>query len=113
MITGMSGLFFTSEPEAARAVLKDILEFSHVEADDGWVTFDVPEASLAVHPIEDDHEPFHQLSFACDDLEETATTLEEAGLAVERPFEERGFGTRTTFELPGDVTVELFEPAEH
>lgn len=106
----MNGLFFTSEPEATRDVLTDLLEFDHHDAGDGWILIDVPETTLGAHPLEEDHEPFHQMSFTCDNIEATVERIEDLGLEVIRPIEDKGFGITAVFELPGGVPVEVFEP---
>ena len=74
MIKGMQRIFYTPEAEAARAFMRDKLEFPHVDAGDGWLIFDVPEAEFAFHPGDDTH---HDISFWCDDIRSTDTQLEE------------------------------------
>lgn len=110
MITGINGLVFSSEPVAAREALAELLPFEVDDAGDGWLVFDVPDAELAVHPLDTDHEPFHQLSFVCDDIDETMNNVESIGLDVIAPIEDKGFGQVAVFELPGGVPVEVYEP---
>lgn len=110
MITGINGLLFTSEPAAAREALSTLLPFDVHDAGDGWLVFDVPEADLAVHPLDDDHEPFHQLSFVCDDIDATLEQVESLDLAVVDPVEDKGFGLAAVFELPGGTPIEVYEP---
>lgn len=112
MIRGIHGMFFTDEAEEARAFLRDILGLDHVDTGDGWLVFDVPEAELGVHPtLGEGDEPAHQLSFWCDDIEATADELEAAGVELLSPVEDTGYGLATTFELPGGVLVEVYEPS--
>lgn len=110
MIEGMQGLFFTEETEEAREFLREKLDFEHVDAGDGWLIFAVPEAEVAVHPLMDADEGFHQLSFWCDDIEETVRELEERGVTFTEPIADEGFGLTTMFEIPGGVPVQLYEP---
>lgn len=109
MIQGVHGMFFTEEAEAARAFIRDVLEFEHVDSGDGWLIFDVPEAEVGVHPIEPGDDPRHELSFWCEDIEETVEKLTKADVET-APIEDRGYGLVTYFELPGGVPVELYEP---
>lgn len=111
MITGVSGLFFTEEPEATRDVLTELLEFDVHDAGDGWLVFDVPEADLAVHPLDEGHAPFHELSFVCDDIEAVVDRVDALGLDVIQSIEDKGFGVTAVVELPGGVPVEIYEPA--
>ncbi len=107
MIKGMHGLFFTPEAEAARTFIRDKLGFAYVDSGDGWLIFNVPKAELGIHPGNDTH---HEISFWCDDIEETVKHLQANGVTFKTPVEDRGFGLFTTFELPGGVEVTLYEP---
>ncbi len=107
MIKGVHGVFFTPEAEKARSFIKEKLSFPHVDAGDGWLIFDVPNAELAIHPGDDTH---HEISFWCDDIEKTVQELEAKGVSFSSPVEDRGFGLVTTFELPGGGEVMLYEP---
>lgn len=112
MIQGIHGMFFTDRAEEARAFLRDTLGLDHVDTGDGWLVFDVPEAELGVHPtLEEGEASAHQLSFWCDDIEATVEELERRGVELRSPIEDRGYGLATTFELPGEVLVELYEPS--
>lgn len=64
-VTGAHVLLYSSEPEALRAVFKDVLGWDHVDAGDGWLIFGLPPAEIAVHPAES---PSHELTLMCDDL---------------------------------------------
>lgn len=110
MISGMHGLFFTPEAEAARDVLRDAFELDYVDAGDGWLIFDVPDADVGAHPLDPDEEVFHELSFSCEDIEATVEELESRGVPFIESIEDKGFGLSTVFELPGGVPVQLFEP---
>lgn len=111
MITGINTLLFTSEPEKTREVLAEVLEFPVEDLGDGWLRFEVPSTTLAVHPLEEDHDPFHEVSFTCDHIEETVADLEDIdGVSVANSIEDQGFGRVTSIELPGSVSVSLIEP---
>lgn len=110
MITGIDGLFFTTEPEATRDVLTELLEFDFFDAGDGWLLFDVPSTTIGAHPLDDEHEPFHELSFVCDDIEETVDQIGELELDLRQPIKDKGFGKTAIFDLPGGVPVEVYEP---
>ncbi len=107
MIKGMHGLFFTPEADAACSFIREKLGFAHVDSGDGWLIFDVPKAEFGIHPGNDTH---HEISFWCDDIRETVETLQGKGVIFKTPIEDRGFGLVTTFELPGGVDVQLYEP---
>ena len=41
MIRGLHGLFYSSEPEAARAFLRDKLKLPYSDVGEGWLIFDL------------------------------------------------------------------------
>ena len=113
MIRGMHGLFYSSEPEAARAFIRDKLKFGHTDIGDGWLIFDVPEGDLGVHPI-DEKDPGmagrHEVSFYCDDIHGTVAQLKERGVEFTEEVSDAGFGFVATFKIPGGVKALLYEP---
>ena len=52
MITGVHTMFYTSEPEALRAFLRDKLGFPSTDVGGGWLIFDLPDAEMGCHPAE-------------------------------------------------------------
>ncbi len=107
MIKGMHGLFYTPEAEAARTFIQEKLGFENVDSGDGWLIFKVPSAEFGIHPGSDTH---HEISFWCDNIEETVKTLQGKGVIFKTPVKDQGFGLVTTFELPGGVEILLYEP---
>jgi hypothetical protein len=112
-IIGAHALLYTPEPEALRAVLRDVFGFAHVDAGDGWLIFRLPPAELGVHPAEGptyEAGTRHQLSFMCDDVAATAAELRAKGIEVRGEPEDEGWGITVTLVLPGGVEVMLYEP---
>ncbi|HET9600331.1 MAG TPA: VOC family protein [Acidimicrobiales bacterium] len=110
-INGVHGLLYTSEPDALRAVLRDVFGWPHVDAGGGWLIFALPPAELGVHPVMDPGEtPHHLLSFMCDDIGATIAELRAKGIEVRGEPQDQGFGIEATMVLPGGVDVMLYEP---
>ena len=112
-ITGAHMLLYTSEPEALRAVLRDVLGFKHVDAGEGWLIFTLPPAELGVHPAEGPTYASgmrHQVSFMCDDIHRTVAELKSKGIAFGGEPEDEGWGISVTMKLPGSVEVLLYQP---
>jgi predicted enzyme related to lactoylglutathione lyase len=109
-ITGVHGLLYTSEPDALRAVLRDVFGWSSVEANPGWLIFALPPAEMGVHPIAQGETPHHEISFLCDDIHATVDELRSRGVEVPGEPVDRGFGIATTVVLPGGVEVLLYQP---
>ena len=77
MIKGVHTMFYSSDADATRAFLRDVLGFSANDVGDGWLIFDLPEADMGCHPSE---KVMHEISFYCDDVEATKSELEARGV---------------------------------
>ena len=116
MIRGVHTMFYSAEPEALRAFLRDKLGFdSHTDVGGGWLIFDLPEADMGVHPADANAEHgapagTHDISFYCDDLRATVAELEGRGVTFDGEVADAGFGLAIGFEMPGGVRVQLYQP---
>jgi catechol 2,3-dioxygenase-like lactoylglutathione lyase family enzyme len=113
MIRGVHTMFYTSEPEALRAFLRDKLGFPSTDVGGGWLIFDLPEADMGCHPAGgDDGAPAgtHDISFYCDDIEKTVAELKTRGVEFVDGITDRGYGLVTHFKVPGDFEVQLYQP---
>ena len=111
MIRGLHGMFYTSQADELRAFLRDKLRLPWSDVGGGWLIFDVPEADLGVHPVDDpSHSGTHDISFYCDDLEGTIADLRARGVELEGEVQHQGWGSSINLVLPGGVRVGLYEP---
>lgn len=113
MINGLHGMLYSSDPEATRAFLRDVLELDGFDAGGGWLIFRVPSAELGAHPVGEHDDGFapgaHELSFTTDDVEAAVARLRAKG--VECPaVEDLGFGRVTRIPIPGGITMQLYQP---
>ena len=112
-IIGTHMLLYTSEPEALRAMLRDVFGFRHIDAGNGWLIFALPPSELGVHPAEGPTHAsgmLHQITLMCDDIRTTVRELRAKGVVVKGEPVDRGFGITVILALPGDVDVMLYEP---
>jgi catechol 2,3-dioxygenase-like lactoylglutathione lyase family enzyme len=112
-IIGAHALLYTSEPDAVRALLRDVFGFKHVDAGAGWLIFALPPAELGVHPAEGptyESGVRHQLTFMCDDIQATIRDLRSKGVDVKGEPQDESFGITVMLDLPGGVEVMLYEP---
>lgn len=108
MIDGAHVILYSTDPDADRAVLRDVLGFPHVDVGGGWLIFALPPAEVAVHPT--DGPPSHELFLMCDDVEATVAGLEGTGIEVTKPIENAGWGLVTAIRLPGGSELGLYQP---
>lgn len=67
MIVGAHSIIYSTDPEADRAFLRDVLGFPNVDVGGGWLIFGLPPAEVAVHPS--DKNNVHEFYLMCDDIE--------------------------------------------
>lgn len=108
MINGSHVILFSTDAEADRAFLRDILGFPHVDAGGGWQIFALPPAEAAVHPAEG--RASHELYFMCDDIETTVAELRAKGVEFTAEISEERWGRLTRFRLPSGGEVGIYEP---
>ena len=112
-INGAHMLLYTTEPEALRAMLRDVFGFRHIDAGEGWLIFALPPSELGVHPAEGPTYASgvrHQISFMCDDITSTIGELRGKGVVIRGEPQDEGWGVTVMLELPGGVEVTLYEP---
>lgn len=113
MINGVHTLLYTSQPEALRAMLRDVFGWKHVDAGHGWLIFALPPAEMGVHPAEGDNwegGARHLVSFMCDNLQATVAELRAKGVDVVGEPRDEGYGITIMLNLPGGCEVMLYEP---
>jgi hypothetical protein len=113
MIKGVHTMFYSSQPEALRAFIRDKLGFTFTDVGQGWLIFDLPEAEMGCHPADPEKGAVsgtHDISFYCDDITKTVAELQGRGVEFTDPVADHGYGLVTHFKMPGDLKVQLFQP---
>ena len=106
MIIGSHLLLYSTDADADRAFLKNVLSFAHVDAGGGWLIFALPPAELAVHP---DAKFRAELYLMCDDLRAQVKSLEAKGVTC-ADIEQERWGLHTAFTLPSGGRLGLYQP---
>jgi catechol 2,3-dioxygenase-like lactoylglutathione lyase family enzyme len=112
-INGTHMLFYTSEAEKLREVLRDAFGFKYVDAGGGWLIFALPPAEVGVHPAEGptfESGVRHQISFMCDDIHKTIAELRAKGVEVLGEPKTERYGHTITLRLPGGCDVMMYQP---
>lgn len=113
MIRGLHGLFYSSDADATRAFLRDALKLPFTDVGGGWLIFDLPQADVGVHPVDESGKPppnTHDVSFYCDDIHGTVADLQSRGVQFKAEPADHGYGYVTHFTMPGGIEVQLYEP---
>lgn len=107
VIHGAHTILFADDAVAARAFLRDVLEFAAVDAGGGWLIFALPPGEVAVHPGPAGE---CQLYLMCDDLGATMAELERKGAEFTAPVSAESWGLLTKLRVPGAGEIGLYQP---
>ena len=107
MISGAHSILYSTDAEADRAFLRDVLGFESADAGDGWLVFALPPAELAAHPS--DTGDRYELYLMCDDVEGFMAEMKTAGVVC-GPAMDRDWGRLTQVTLPGGGKLGVYQP---
>jgi hypothetical protein len=105
-IIGAHSIIYTTNADADRAFLRDVLKLPNVDVGHGWLIFGLPPAEVAVHPASSSS---HELYLMCDDIEAFASQMRAQGLTCE-PVQDQRWGLLTTLTLPGGGKLGIYQP---
>ena len=106
-ITGAHSIIYSTNPDADRAVLRDVFKLTHVDVGGGWLIFGLPPAEVAVHPSEKND--VHELYLMCDDVDAFVADMKVHNLAC-APIADQGWGLLTRLTLPGGGKLGIYQP---
>jgi 4-hydroxyphenylpyruvate dioxygenase and related hemolysins len=112
MITGVHTMFYSSKADELRAFLRDKIGFPATDVGEGWLIFNLPEADMGCHPLEEHGPPSGtaHISFYCDDIHKTVAELKAKGVQFTDGVADQGWGLVTQFKAPGDFSIMLYQP---
>ena len=108
MIVGAHSIIYSTNPEADRAFLRDVLKLTNVvDAGGGWLIFGLPPAEVAVHPSSTND--VHELYLICDDVRALIAEMKKRGVPCSN-VEDQRWGLLTRVSLPGGGNLGIYEP---
>ena len=107
MIIGAHSILYSKDPDADRALLRDVLGLPHVDVGEGWLIFGLPPAEVAVHPSEENN--VHEFYLLCDDVKRFVTEMSRRKISC-GPVQNRGWGLITMLSLPGGGELGVYQP---
>ena len=108
MLYGAHVILYSTNADADRAFFRDVLEYPHVDAGNGWLIFALPPAELAIHPAE--ASGAHEVFLMCDDVKAFIKQMSERGVVCSDLRSEQ-WGLVTHLTLPGGGTLGIYQPA--
>ena len=108
MFNGAHVILYSSDADADRAFIRDVLGFAHVDAGGGWLIFKLPPAEVAVHPTEGP--PSSELYLMCEDVNGLLAELAAKGVEVSKPVSDQGWGLLAAVRLPSGADLGVYQP---
>ncbi len=105
MLTGAHSIIYSTNAEADRAFLRDVLKLSTVDVGQSWLTFGLPPAEIAVHP--GDANDVHEFFLMCDDVNAFVAEMAEHQIAC-APVRDQDYGLATQLTLPGGEKLGVY-----
>ena len=107
MINGAHFIIYSTNADADKAFLKDILKLSNVDAGNGWLIFGLPPSEIAVHPTAE--KTPNELYFLCDDINVFVSKMAAQKINCSVISHQR-WGSLTQLTLPGGGVIGVYEP---
>ena len=108
MISGAHAILYSTDPDADRAFLRDVLRLPNVDVGGGWLIFGLPPSEVAVHPADENGR--HELYFLVDDLKSFIAAMRKRSIPTSRVSVQR-WGRITEVTLPGGGKIGVYEPS--
>jgi hypothetical protein len=107
MLIGAHSIIYSTNPDADRAFLRDVLKLPNVDVGGGWLIFGLPPAEVAVHPSTKND--VHEFYLMCDDVEAFVAEMKTHNVVCS-PVQNQGWGLLTRMTLPGGGTLAIYQP---
>ena len=107
MLIGAHWIIYSTNPDADRAFLRDVLALPTVDVGDGWLIFGLPPSEVAVHPS--NQNDLHELYLMCDDVEAFMAAMKRRQIDC-APVQNQGWGLLTRVTLPGGGKLGVYQP---
>src|SRR5947209_10173669 len=108
MINGAHVILYSTDAEADRNFIRDVLGFPGVDAGNGWLIFKLPPSEIAVHPT--DGPGKHEFYLMCDDIEKTLADVTAKGGEISSPVSDQGWGLLASIKLPSGSDLSIYQP---
>lgn len=106
-ISGAHAVIHSSNPDADRAFMRDVLNLTHVDVGGGWLIFGLPPSEVAIHPSEKND--LHQFYLMSDDIEAFVAAMKSKNVACD-PVQDQGWGLLSALTLPGGGKLGVYQP---
>ena len=106
-VIGAHAILYSTNAEADRAFLQDVIGFPSVDVGGGWLIFGLPPSELAVHP--GDGQNRHELYLMVDDVKAFVEAMAARGIACGE-LQDLRWGVLTSVTLPSGAALGVYQP---
>ncbi|HEU4391902.1 MAG TPA: extradiol dioxygenase [Blastocatellia bacterium] len=107
MIVGAHSIIYSSDADADRAFLRDVLKLPHVDVGEGWLIFGLPPAEVAMHPSDENN--VHEFYLMCDNVSRFIAEMQKHSIVCS-PAQNLSWGVLTQVTLPGGGKLGVYQP---
>jgi hypothetical protein len=107
LIIGAHSIIYSTNPEADRAFLRDVLKLTNVDVGGGWLIFGLPPSEVAIHPS--GKNDVHEFYLMCDDIQAFTAEMKKQGVACSQ-VQDQGWGLLGQVTLPGGGKLGVYQP---
>jgi hypothetical protein len=107
MLIGAHSVIYSTNPDADRAFLRDVIKLTNVDAGGGYVIFGLPPSEVSVH--QHDKNDVHEFYLMCADVEAFIEELKSHNVVC-GPVQDEGWGLLTRVMLPGGGKLGIYQP---
>ncbi len=108
MINGAHVIIYSTNAEADRVFIRDVLGFSAIDSGGGWLIFKLPPAEIAVHPTDESGK--HEFYLTCDNIEQTLADLTAKGVEISHSVSDESWGLLASIKLPSGSDLSIYQP---
>jgi hypothetical protein len=106
-LIGAHAIIYSTDADADRAFLKDVLKLTNVDVGGGWLIFGLPPAELAVHP--GDGNDVHEFYLMVDNVEGFIAAMKKRKVQCGE-IHNQPWGRLTQVVLPGGGKLGVYQP---
>ena len=107
MLIGAHSIIYSTNPDADRDFLRDVLKLPNVDVGEGWLIFGLPPTEVAVHPS--NVNDLHEFYLMCDDVDAFVAQMKTHEVLC-GPVQNQGWGLLTHIILPGGGKLGVYQP---
>lgn len=107
MISGAHAIIYSTDADADRAFLRDVIGLPSVDSGGGWLIFGLPASEIAVHPAETSGR--HEIFFLVEDVTAFIAAMRKQKVKT-APVQTLSWGLLTEVATPGGVKIGVYEP---